>query len=438
MRRKQIAALMAGVPEWVRAKYGAAGVVPDVVADFAGDRYWDRRFGQQPLAQMFNIVRASEACADDTSGRFGLFPPGVIARTSRGLHAWESSTNSLRNNTMQGASVGGDLLPANWGYDTASGVGRNIVGLGTENGMDYIDVQFVSPGAASAAAMLLSMDAATQIAAASGQTWTFSVWLKLVAGDFTNLATFQGHIQEVDGGGLELFNNAATVSGVNSGTYVRHVQTATLGQATTAFARPQLVFVPSGAGVGIDVTIRIAWPQLEQKAYVTPPIRTTTAAVTRGADVVTMADVPAFGSSWSMFSAARTRLPITAATSQVVLQVSDSAANNRTPQFRNNGNGQARHATVVGGATLFNLTGAIWNQDTFGKHASACSDSDTAFAFNGAAAVGSAVTYTPFLPNTVSVGCRGAGTQQLDGEVTDLALWSRARIPNAALQAITA
>jgi hypothetical protein len=440
MRRKELLSIMSGVPGWVRAKYGAASVMPDVAADFIGDRYWDRRFGPQTLAQMFAVLRASEACADDTSGSFVLFPSGVTARTNKGLHTWEGSTNSLRNNSMQGANVGGDLLPTNWTYSSASGVSRSVVGLGTENGMEYIDIQFSSISVGSTAVVVLSMETVMQIAAVSGQTWTFSAYLKLIAGSFANISTFQGRIQELDSGGSGLVNNAANVptASVNSSVYYRHTQTATLAQPSCAFTRPQLVFTPSAAGVAVDFTLRIAWPQFEQKAFATPPIRTTTTATTRAADVIVLANSPAFGGlAATLFAAATARQPTSAALNQGLLMPSDGSTNNRFGLFRST-SGQLRFLVVQGAAAAFTQGAASFGDGVTAKAAAAFQSGDSALYMGGLQSNANATEFTWPATAAVQVGNVGGGSSTFDGEVRDIAIWSNTRLPNAALQAITA
>jgi hypothetical protein len=254
---------------------------------------WDNGLVQKNFADIVTFTRASTGTYFNSAGtlttaaineaRFD-FNPSTLA--AQGLLIEESRTNSIRNNTMQGAVAGTPgTAPTNWTISTATGnlTTREIVGTGTENGIAYVDVRFVASGAFTAS---IYADSATGVAASNGQTWTTSFYVKLAGGSLTNV-TVQTSIVENDSGGNFLV-------GADSATFVptsaalstqRFTQTRTNTNASTAFEWSRVRVNFTGAG---DVTLRIGLPQLEQGAFATSVIPTTTTALTRSADVASV------------------------------------------------------------------------------------------------------------------------------------------------------
>jgi hypothetical protein len=239
------------------------------------------------------FTRASTATYFDSTGTLTTaatntprldYDPSTLA--AQGFLVEESRTNSIRNNTMQGAVAGTPgTAPTNWVVSTATGnlTTREIVGTGTENGITYVDVRFVTSGAFTAS---IYADSSTGVAALNGQTWTSSFYIKLAGGSLTNL-TMRLSIVENDSGGnfLAGADSAAFVPTSAALRTQRFAQTYTNTNASTAFEWGRIKFEFTGAG---DVTLRIGLPQLEQGAFATSVIPTTTTALTRAADVASV------------------------------------------------------------------------------------------------------------------------------------------------------
>jgi hypothetical protein len=166
--------------------------------------------------------------------------------------------------------------PTNWGINPA-GLTQTIIGLGTENGLQYIDLRF--NGTAGGPQLLLSSEGTAQIVAANGQTWTNSFYFKSIAAptppNSYNLFT----IQRVSGTSGGAFTQAFTPTTTLS----RYSQTVTTTNASITHIQPYFLGSLT-IGSTYDFTIRIAAPQMELGAYATTFIPTTTAAVTRTAD----------------------------------------------------------------------------------------------------------------------------------------------------------
>jgi hypothetical protein len=183
-------------------------------------------------------------------------------------------TNGIRNSTMVGAVAGSPgTIPTNWDNASMAGLTRTVVGLGTENGLQYIDFRFA--GTATSTAITIWFETTTQIAAVTGQTWTNSIYTKLISGSALG---YQLTNREQDASGVTL--RTASLSITPTSTLQRFAYTRTNDGTGTAFVRPSL-WVTLTSGATYDFTIRIAAPQMELGAYATTFIPTTTAAVTR-------------------------------------------------------------------------------------------------------------------------------------------------------------
>jgi len=228
--------------------------------------------------------RNSDGYAQNSSGEWELFAPNVARITDLGLLIEQEATNFIRNNSMQGAVAGTPgTRPTNWPSISLAGLTQTVVGVGTELGVNYIDLRF--NGTASGGTLQIPLEATTQIAAVQGQSWRNSAFLKLVSGSFNGIASSRLRLSECNAAGVVLTNGDFIISNPTA-TLTRFSQPYTTVNPTTAFVRPAVMFVAT-IGAAIDFTIRIGWPQLERDS-VTSPIRTTTTAVTREADVISL------------------------------------------------------------------------------------------------------------------------------------------------------
>jgi hypothetical protein len=129
----------------------------------------------------------------------------------------------------------------------------------------------------------LGFESTTQITASSGQLWTNSFYAKIVSAPNppTNYAAtiFE---RSAAGSFISLQSNYVTIG--SSLTRVQRIGTA-LG-ATTERVQPAIGFTLV-SGSTYDFTVRIGYPQMELGSVATSVIPTTTAAVTRNADIVT-------------------------------------------------------------------------------------------------------------------------------------------------------
>jgi hypothetical protein len=274
--------------------------LPSFQRDFASLKTLDHGTGPA-----ITFTRASGATYFDANGelqtaaedepRFDHSQDG--AARSLGLLIEEQRTNSIRNSQAGGAVVGAPgTLPTNWVIAIQTGLSQEIVATGTVNGMTYIDIR-ISGTAANTNANAIATESATGVAALQDQTWTISTSVALVGGTLTNVANVGIGFVERDAGAVAL------VSGVLTGftptaTLTRYVGTRALTNAATAFYQPTVRFAAQDTVTPIDLTLRIAAPQLELGAFPTSYIPTTTAAATRSVDVAVV-ESPNFAGSYN-------------------------------------------------------------------------------------------------------------------------------------------
>ena len=164
--------------------------------------------------------------------------------------------NRIRNNTMVGAVAGTPgTLPTNWVKSTA-GLEPSIVGVGVENGINYIDFRFAgTPSAITAQTITFE---SPSLVITVGETWTSSAFVKLVSGGLTNTSVIS--LRLMDEPGATNFTPGATL------TRIVNVRTST---STSANTRLRWSYIDTVTPV--DFTLRIGLPQLELGSVATAP-----------------------------------------------------------------------------------------------------------------------------------------------------------------------
>jgi hypothetical protein len=188
-------------------------------------------------------------------------------------------TNSIRNSTMVGAVAGSPgTLPTNW-TSTLSGLTQTIIGAGTENGIQYVDIRF--NGTATVNFGLLRHEALGQIAALNGQNWSYSFYFKAISQPAPPTAYRQVIYERTAPGSLV---TSSTFAFTPTSNLQRFLASATLSGGATVGSVDPVFLWQMVVGQTYDFTIRIAAPQMELGATASTFIPTTTAAVTRIAD----------------------------------------------------------------------------------------------------------------------------------------------------------
>jgi hypothetical protein len=261
-------------------------------------------------------------------------------------------TNSIRNSTMVGAVAGSPgTLPTNWVVNNA-GLTQTIAGLGTENGLQYVDFRF--SGTASSSEARILFETTTQIAASNGQTWTESVYLKAISGTIP-----LSQLQIIERTVVGNFVAGGSTTSTPTSTLGRFTFTRTLiGGVTVAFVQPLISFNLTLAAT-YDFTIRIAAPQMELGAYATTFIPTTTAAVTRLTDafirgnLFTNGILTAAGGTWFVDLSNNVALSRDQTSSNsLYIDTTSGGLNNGWAIIANSATGRFRIAKATGTSTV--------------------------------------------------------------------------------------
>lgn len=366
--------------------------------------------------------------------RIDYNPASLICR---GLLIEESRTNSIRNNTMVGASAGTPgTLPTNWAtFTVLTGLTRTIVGTGTENGIAYIDIR-LSGTPSAAGSYYLQFESNTQVAASNGQAWTSSSYFKLVAGSLTGI-TLTLVTSQRDGVGGDLGGVSTAFTPSSAGLSTQRIQsTLTNNSASTAFELPYIQFTLSG--VAIDITLRIGLPQLELGAFATSVIQTSGAAVTRAADIASMT-----GSNFSSWYnqtqgtfVLSGNITETSLVNKAIISVSDGTANNRTLTRYQNTAGLIASVFRSGAVSVAQLDSTVAPSTSIRKMALAYANNDFSQSVNAETPVTDSAGAVPASVNQIQIGSIIGGTEFLNGWIQSIAYYPQ-RLPNSMLQNLT-
>lgn len=333
----------------------------------------DFDFVNNPAAALarLTVSRASGVTYFDSTGTLqtaannvGRIDYDPATLTNRGLLVEQAGTNSIRNPRGEGASAGTPgTLPTNWsGATSSNGISRQVVGIGAENGIPYVDIRWF--GTATATSNIdVVFEGVGNITTASTQTWTANFFARLVGGT----------ISGINSANLEVAHWTST-PGYNG-------PTGTIGISITSAAlntqRNASVFIPPASttssyhglqilwssGAVIDVTIRIGAPQLELGGVATSVILPTAGSPAASSRA---GEQSSSGLALSKVSTllAKSLIGATITNYGGIATIDDNSNNNRYALLYNPTNSFGVYG-VVGGSNLFDrettVAGAVGN-----------------------------------------------------------------------------
>jgi hypothetical protein len=235
-----------------------------------------------------DVVRATSGTRVNRSGVLTTEGNNIVRAdydggVLKGNNVEPSATNQIRNNTMQGAVVGvigsGGVLPTNWNVGGSGGLAQEVVAIGSENGVDYIDVKF--SGTSGGTATDFRFEASNTIVATPSQTWTSSFYAKVI-NETLPPVSYNNHVFSLTSGGGFISESTLVIN--PTGVLSRFPFTSALNSGGTTARTNSMVRFVLVNGVAYDFTIRIGLPQMEQSAVATSVIKTEGSTATRNAD----------------------------------------------------------------------------------------------------------------------------------------------------------
>ena len=412
-----------------------------------GEQYtiWETGVGlvSKTFSQIITFTRASTGTFFNSSGvltsaaindpRFDYNPSTLAAQ---GLLIEEARTNSIRNNTMQGAVAGTPgTAPTNWAVSTAAGITRELVGTGTENGITYIDYRFSGTATGTSDTQF---EQANIVAALSGQTWAHACYFRVAAGSLANVTLTQ-ILSEYTSAGAFLAASSQNITPTAAGlASQRFTLSRTLNNASTAFTSVAIRVASAGA---IDITLRIGLPQLELGAFATSVIPTTTTALTRSADVASVNTLsPWFNSTGGTLYAESFRTTIAAASTFPSYAEFDNGALNRYGFYNaltagTNEYGAFATDAGVSQAAMFGAASRV-SAGTVVKQAAAFATNDFAFSINASSVFTDTAGTLPSSVNRMCIGSSYIAANFANAWIRRITYYPR-RLSNAELVSIT-
>ena len=427
------------VPPWVKSElWRRARAVPSLDLRFADNKSLvDAVTG----ASLVTFTRASSGTFVNSAGVIQTaatdvprFDHNPTTGESLGLLVEEQRTNFIRNNTMVGAVAGTPGTNPNfWQYVTvqSNGLTASIVGTGVESGINYIDYRFNGTTVASPGTITFGIDSAT---AATGQVWTSSLYWKLAAGTATGVTLWQIGVIETTVGGSFVSGAFYTQTAPSSAALItqRPAATRTLSGGVTVGGVQMTLSIAVAGNTAIDFTIRIGLPQLEQGAFATSPILTSTAAATRSADVASIT-----GSAFSgWYRQDEGSFFVSHDARQVLLVANNNSFNERQPQMGLAAGLVHDFYIITGGVVQANNTGLAHVVGTTSRAVYTYRANDFIGAVNGSLTASDSSGSVSSSVSQLNIGAFHNGSGGACGTLRRLTYWPQ-RLPNAALQTLT-
>ena len=221
---------------------------------------------------MVNIGSSADTYSrnmDQLGGLLQAVVPFQATSANRGTRARRPLSgirNRAASNAMAGVVAGTPGTPStDWTYLViAGGLTRTIVGSGTENGIPYSEIRVFGT---TSNANGVNIGVATA-AAVTGETWTNSIYHRLIAGSLTGITNFQIGVIENTSGGVFVAGAFYSITAPTSAALdtQRYSATRTFSGGATVGQNAQTYLINIPTATTVDFTIRIGGVQPEKAA----------------------------------------------------------------------------------------------------------------------------------------------------------------------------
>lgn len=391
---------------------------PSLLLDFANSGRVDPRI---------QCTRASSATCFGPDGKLRTVAAGVpridydpATGKCLGLLVEESRSNMVTSNVTSGAVVGvlgnGGSLPAGWSAPTANGLTAEVLSVGVEDGIPYVDVRF--SGTATTNYQWVVFGNVSGYVPST--TYTGSLYTKLLSGAIPASGSVQFKIRYNHSTGSTDINGAYGDSSFVADKLRANRLLTTGATSSTSTGAGQLLMVFNySAGTAIDFSVRLGLPQLEAGSGPTTPILTNSSAVTRAADAIGMS-IQQPNADYSVALTYRTGKKLAAMRSLTL----HNGVDGKTVEFFASGStGTNRSGVVVSGSAGNPSVAQAPAPDTAYKTAVSVQGTKYSFASENSVLT-SSQTHTATSPNTIWFGATGLGSGlHLCGDVMQVALY---------------
>jgi len=360
--------------------------------------------------------------------------PSTLSR--RGILVEEQRINSIRNSMMIGAVAGTPgTVPTNWSMPGVAGV-TITTAYGVENGFPYVDVTYSGTNTSGSTFYpVISLDGATSIAAANGQTWTHSAYVRKIGGTDA-ISTWVIDIRGRDAGGALISGQASSTTCTDAASLsANRLQTTfTFTDPNIAFVQPRVNRSSVLAGGTIDITLRFGGNQLEQGAFATSFIPTYGTAATRTPDILVTTSVGWANLTRGTFYVDAFRPH--ASTGGSFTNFGDSSGSTNRNQFRWSGNNVGQIITSAGVVQATSpVSFSVANGNI--KAANRYSVGNQMICANGVLTTAGNITTLPAVQTHLMVGQLQSASEKFNGWIKEVRYYADSSASDAQLQALT-
>ena len=200
---------------------------------------------------------------------------------------------------------------------------------------------------------------------------------------------------------------------------------ANAGSCTVFPPSPATLTYVSGTASGwTGASVNVVPTNNSTQGFATTPIPTSSAAVTRAADAITM-PLPGGATAASGYGVLATGVPeapTANTTSQYIANISDGTTSNRLQLARNGTNGNYLAAVTIAGANTNANTGTAWTQNTSAKVSGYTAANTVKAVINNGSVTSGAPTGGPPAVTTLGIGESSGGNSYFNGQITRIVI----------------